>query len=118
MKQTSFKLLIPVLLAMLAISCLATLSYTVVAQEVPKGPWVDEVVFIEEGDPDKILEMLKNNEIQIYFDEITEPEKYQRMLDYGLEVWFSYALYYELTFNPVGPVFNTTGKLNPFAVPE
>ena len=120
MRKTSFKLLILVLLAMLAISCLATLSHTVivVAQEVPRGPWVDEVVFIEEGDPDKILEMLKNNEIQIYFDEITDPEKYQRMLDYGLKVWFSYALYYELTFNPVGPVFNTTGKLNPFAVPR
>jgi hypothetical protein len=31
---------------------------------------------------------------------------------------FSYGLYYELTFNPVGPEFPATGKLNPFVVPR
>lgn len=84
MRKLLFKLLIPILLAVLVINCLAAISQPIVAQKAPRGPWVDEVVFIEEGDPDKILEMLKNNEIQIYFDEITDPEKYQRMLDLSL----------------------------------
>ncbi len=29
----------------------------------------------------------------------------------------SYGSYNELTFNPAGPVFSGTGKLNPFGVP-
>ena len=118
MKKTLFKTLTFLLIIILAVNVLAITAQRVVAEEAPKGPWADEVVFIEEADHDKVLEMLKNNEIQIFFDEITDPEKYQRMLDYGLKVWFSYALYYEITFNTVGPVFNTTGKLNPFAVPR
>ncbi|MET1160375.1 MAG: ABC transporter substrate-binding protein [Thermoprotei archaeon] len=116
MQSWIYRALIPILLFILVVNIVAVTPRVTIAQEAPHGPWVDEVVFIEESDPDKVLEMLKNNEIQVYFDEITDPERYQRMKEYGLKVWFSYALYYELTFNPVGPVFNKTGKLNPFAV--
>ncbi len=85
------------------------------AQQAPRGPWVDEVVFYTESDPDKVVEMLVKNEAQAFFDDLTDPNIFKTVKEKGLSYEFSYGLYYELTFNPVGPEFPATGKLNPFS---
>jgi peptide/nickel transport system substrate-binding protein len=107
------------LLALLALPMLmATLPVTY-AQQAPKGPWVDEVVFSVERDQAKVFDMLSKNEIQAYFRDISDPDVFKR-IKASPDMWYatSYGLAYELTFNPVGPVFPKTGKLNPFAVPR
>ncbi|MEM1998038.1 MAG: ABC transporter substrate-binding protein [Candidatus Bathyarchaeia archaeon] len=89
------------------------------AQAAPKGPWVDEVVFSVETDEAKTVDMLLKNEIQVYFRDIRDPELFKK-IKASPDLWYvtSYGLYFELTFNPVGPEFPATGKLNPFSVPQ
>ena len=86
--------------------------------EAPKGPWVDEVTFVVAKDETTAVDMLINNEIQIYFRDIGI-DSYNRIRDNpDIQTAFSYGLYYDLTFNPVGPTFPATGELNPFSVPK
>ena len=87
--------------------------------QVPKGPWVDEVVFSVETDEAKTVDMLLKNEIQVYFRDIRDSELFKRVKA-SPDLWYvtSFGLYFELTFNPVGPEFPATGKLNPFSVPR
>lgn len=90
----------------------------VVAQEAPKGPWVDEIDFFVEESEAKVVDMLLKNEMQVYFRDITDPDLFSRVKT-SPDLWYvtSYGLYFELTFNPVGPEFKN-GKLNPFSVPR
>ena len=89
------------------------------AQAVPKGPWVDEVVFFVEQDQAKAIDMLLKNEMQVYFRDLRDPELFKKVRESPeLTYVMTYGLYYELTFNPVGPEFPATGKLNPFSVPR
>ncbi|MGC8987032.1 ABC transporter substrate-binding protein [Infirmifilum sp.] len=86
----------------------------------PQGPWVDEVDFFAEKDPAKVIDMLSKGDMQIYFTEIrADPALMQKIKsDPNLKYTYSYGLYYDLTFNPVGPEFPATGKLNPFSDPR
>jgi peptide/nickel transport system substrate-binding protein len=89
------------------------------AQAVQKGPWVDEVVFFVEQDQAKAIDMLLKNEMQVYFRDLRDPELFKKVRESPeLTYVMTYGLYYELTFNPVGPEFPATGKLNPFSVPR
>ncbi|MGQ9479169.1 MAG: ABC transporter substrate-binding protein [Thermoproteota archaeon] len=110
--QTSILMLI--LLASIASSLIST---RVAAQEAPKGPRVDEIAFFVEEDEAKVVDMLLKNEMQVYFRDITDPELFKKVKE-SPELWYttSYGLYFELTFNPVGPEFKN-GKLNPFSSP-
>ncbi len=89
------------------------------AQQVPRGPWVDEVSFFIEIDEAKAVDMLLKGDMHVYFRDIRDPELFRRVRESpDLQYVFSYGLFFELTFNPVGPEFPATGKLNPFAVPR
>jgi len=89
------------------------------AQQVPRGPWVDEVSFFIEIDEAKAVDMLLKGDMHVYFRDIRDPELFRRVRESpDLQYVFSYGLFFELTFNPVGPEFPGTGKLNPFAVPR
>jgi peptide/nickel transport system substrate-binding protein len=89
------------------------------AQAVPKGPWVDEVVFFVEQDQAKAIDMLLKNEMQVYFRDLRDPELFKKVRESPeLTYVMTYGLYFDLTFNPVGPEFPATGKLNPFSVPR
>ncbi|MEM2024326.1 MAG: ABC transporter substrate-binding protein, partial [Candidatus Caldarchaeum sp.] len=95
------------------------LALNVAAQAQQTGPWVDEVVFFVEQDQAKAIDMLLKNEMQVYFRDLRDPELFKRVRQSPeLTYIMSYGLYYELTFNPVGPEFPATGKLNPFSVPR
>ena len=107
------------LLILLMLPIFAATLPAAYAQQAPKGPWVDEVAFFVEIDEAKTIDMLLKNEIQACFREIRDPEMFKRVKA-SPELWYatSFGLYFELTFNPVGPEFPATGKLNPFAVPR
>ena len=82
------------------------------------GAWVDEVVFREESDPAKGIDMMEANEIQIYSMGINDPELYRKIQSSRvIQHEISYGSNTELAFNPVGPTFPRTGELNPFHVP-
>ncbi|MEN2985024.1 MAG: ABC transporter substrate-binding protein [Dictyoglomaceae bacterium] len=87
------------------------------AQTVNVNPngWLDQVVFIPEKDRAKALEMLIKGDIDIYFNEFGDPALFRRIKeDPNLTYGTSFGLYYELTFNPVGPTYKD-GRLNPFS---
>ena len=111
-------LVVAVLFSLISSMFLAGIPKTF-AQEVLKGPWVDEIDFFVEQDEAKVVDMLLKNEMQVYFRDITDPELF-KTIKASPDLWYatSYGLYFELTLNPAGPVFNATGKLNPFAVPR
>ncbi|HHY09383.1 MAG TPA: ABC transporter substrate-binding protein, partial [Firmicutes bacterium] len=84
-----------------------------------KGPWVDEIVVIEEPSDAAAISRLEVRDIDVYAYTVSNPEIFERVLDNpDLDYQISFGSYNELTFNPVGPVFPGTGKLNPFAVPK
>jgi peptide/nickel transport system substrate-binding protein len=90
------------------------------APEVPNGPWVDEVVWIGESDPSKVLDMLSKGDIHVYFSDIRvmDPKIVERIkTDPNLAYKYAFGLYFELTFNPVGPEFKD-GSFNPFSNPR
>src|SRR5215475_13322164 len=89
------------------------------ARQSPRlGAWVDEIVFREEADRAKALNMFEAGEIDVYGLGITDPELYRRIqASRVVQYEISYGSSSELTFNPVGPTFPKTGELNPFHVP-
>ncbi len=89
------------------------------ASQSPRlGAWVDEVVFREEADRAKAINMFEAGEIDVYGLGITDPELYRRIqASRVIQYEISYGSSSELTFNPVGPTFPKTGELNPFHVP-
>jgi len=108
-----------VLLTLMMTMAIPMVSVSVLAQEAPRGPWVDEIVFSTVESDAQAIDMLKAGEINAYFYGLTDPELFETVKA-SPELWYaiSYGSYNELTFNPVGPEFPATGKLNPFSVPR
>jgi len=79
---------------------------------------VDEIVIVEEPSADAAVTRLNTGDIDIYANSISDPEVFDSITEAGLNSAQSFGNYSELTFNPSGPVFDGTGKLNPFAVPR
>ena len=104
----------------------ATLSKTATPEtQVEAGPelvvrqQVQEVVFIEEPDFDKVLGMIEAGEVHLYASGTSDPDRERRIVDSAvMDQDVSYGSYTELTFNPVGPTFPETDALNPFHIPE
>ncbi|MBI2352606.1 MAG: ABC transporter substrate-binding protein, partial [Deltaproteobacteria bacterium] len=88
------------------------------AKEARSGAWVDEVVFREEGDPAKAIDMIEAGEVHTYAAGINDPELYRKIQSSRvMQHEISYGSNAELTFNPAGLTFARTGELNPFHVP-
>ncbi len=84
----------------------------------PKPILVDEVVFVQESDQAKVLDMLEAGQVHLYAFGIRDPILARKVkASANLEPETSYGGSAELTLNPVGPTFPKTGKLNPFSVP-
>lgn len=65
------------------------------------------------------LARLEAGDLAIYAAPTSNPDAVAQIAaSPNLEGYLSYGSYNELTFNPVGPTFPGTGKLNPFAVPR
>ena len=97
----------------------AAAPYIANAQEVPYGPWVDEIRF-ESGFEEAILfDKMKKGEMHLYIKDWTDVDLLEQIkVTPELHYATSFGLFYELTFNPVGPTFPKTGKFNPFSNPK
>jgi hypothetical protein len=93
-------------------------------QQVPNSPpvhngaWVDKVT-LEIETHQAAVTRLQNNELDVYAAGLADPDLFDTVdADANLHYYMNAGLFDELTFNPVGPFFPATGKLNPFAIPE
>ena len=80
-----------------------------------KGAWLDEIVF-SVVDGGSAVTQLQAGAIDIYGDSLAA-DVFPSIQEAGMNYAKANGLFYEITYNPVGPVFESTGKLNPFAVP-
>ena len=84
-----------------------------------KGAWLDTVVIVEEPSPDAALARLDAGDLDAFFGLVAERAAYDTVkANPALAYNESVGNYSEILFNPVGPTFPETGKLNPFHVPE
>jgi peptide/nickel transport system substrate-binding protein len=82
------------------------------------GAWLDTIVFVEEPSADAAVSRLEVGDIDVYAYTVSNREVAARVASSSaLRAERSFGSYNELTFNTAGPVFEGTGKLNPFAVP-
>ncbi|MGC8935193.1 MAG: ABC transporter substrate-binding protein [Thermoproteota archaeon] len=104
-----------ILVFALLLSSMAPALFFKSAPEVPNGPWVDEIAFFEEPDPNKAVDMLSTGAADVYLYGISDPAVFSKIksnpnLKYGV----SYGMFNEITFNPAE---FKSGDLNPFADP-
>jgi peptide/nickel transport system substrate-binding protein len=78
-----------------------------------RGGWLDEVVF-SVVDNTSAVTQIEAGAIDIYASGLSSKDL-PAIEEAGLNFSKQNGLYYELTFNPVGPEFPVTGKLNPFS---
>lgn len=83
------------------------------------GPFLDEVLVTRESTPAAAIQQLSQDALDIFACGLTDSSLYAQVLaDPNLRSVDSLGSFNEFTFNPVGPTFPDTGKLNPFSVPE
>jgi peptide/nickel transport system substrate-binding protein len=83
-----------------------------------RGALVDEVVFTQESDIAKIVELIEGGSHQVFAQGITNATVFRRIRDSArADHEISYGSTAELTVNPAGPMF-LDGRINPFYVPE
>ena len=87
---------------------------------VPTGAFLDEIVITQEPSPTAAIQALKEDALDVYAVRfcVYNPVLYGEVLaDTELTSTESMRICDEFTFNPIGPIFPETGKLNPFSVP-
>ena len=83
------------------------------------GAWVDAVIAVQEPSDAAAVSRLEANDFQAWFSATSNPDLRDRVArNPALTSVVSFGLQSELTFNPVGPVFGGTNRLNPFASPK
>jgi peptide/nickel transport system substrate-binding protein len=83
-----------------------------------KGGWLDSVIVVEEPNTDAAISRLQSGDIDAFWYSVSSATAFARVkADPNLKYYQSFGSYNELSFNTAGPVFEGTGKLNPFAVP-
>ncbi|MCB0062370.1 MAG: hypothetical protein KDE19_09650, partial [Caldilineaceae bacterium] len=97
----------------------ATEETDTAAESMAAGGLVNEVVAVEEPSAAAAVSRLETGDLDVYAFGVTDPDVYATVESSDdLTYAQSFGTYSELTFNPAGPVFEATGKLNPFAVPR
>ncbi len=115
--QTKLKISLVLTLAFMFVF---SFSLSTVAEDVPYGGWLDEIVGTEEDDEAAAVTQLIDGEIDIYTETLTRADLLERVEEADeLEYVENFGSYQELTLNPAGtaeePYFEGTGELNPFA---
>lgn len=82
------------------------------------GGWLDSITMVADPSVQSAVTRLIAGDIDVYAQSSSNAEAYKAAVDGGLALVNSYGSYNELTFNTYGPVFESTGGLNPFAVRE
>jgi peptide/nickel transport system substrate-binding protein len=78
-----------------------------------KGGWLDEIA-MSVVDAGSAVTQISAGSIDIYAGNLATPQDLAAIRDAGLENSEQFGLFYEITFNPIGPEFPATGKFNPF----
>jgi peptide/nickel transport system substrate-binding protein len=78
------------------------------------GGWLDTLA-LSVVDAASAVTQIEAGAIDIYGSNLSTPQDIEAIEAAGLERSAQFGIYYELTFNPVGPTFEATGKLNPFS---
>ncbi len=78
-----------------------------------RGGWLDEII-VSVVAADAAVAQIQRGDLDIYASGLSSADLPQIQAA-GLNYSKQYGLFYELTFNPVGPTFPATGKLNPFS---
>lgn len=82
-----------------------------------RGGWLDQIVVVEEPSTEAAVSRLEAGELDVYAFAAADPEVLQRLKSTpGLSPITAIGTNDDITFNPVGPTFPATGKLNPFSV--
>ncbi len=95
---------------------------TPVPRTTRQGGWLDTITMVAVS-PDAVVTQLQAGSIDVYASALGRAEDFKAAQEAGLKYNQVYGGYYELTFNPYGGGDNgatfdqSTGKLNPFAVP-
>jgi len=85
----------------------------------PTGAFLDEVVITREPSASAAIQQLKDDALDVYAVRLYDPVLYAEVsadLDLTLAEALNNCI--DFTFNPIGPTFPGTGKLNPLSVPE
>ena len=77
------------------------------------GGWLDEVI-MSLVSANSAVTQIDAGVIDIYASNLSTPQDLAAIEEAGLLRSEQFGMYYELTFNPAGPTFEATGKLNPF----
>ena len=78
------------------------------------GGYLDTVAMSVVG-ADSAVTQIEAGAIDLYGSNLSTPQDFEAIEAAGLERSFQFGIFYEITFNPVGPTFEGTGKLNPFS---
>ena len=78
------------------------------------GGWLDTIA-MSVVSSDSATTQIEAGAIDVYAGTLSTPQDLAAIEEAGLERSDQFGLFYELTFNPVGPTFEGTGKLNPFS---
>lgn len=104
------------LLLLLLLAASTFVIPTVSRAQTRVGAWIDTVVAVQEPSDATAVSRLEANDIQAWFSSTANPDLRDRVArNPALTSVASFGLQLELTFNPVGPVFPGTDRLNPFA---
>jgi peptide/nickel transport system substrate-binding protein len=89
---------------------------TAVPRTTRVGGWLDTVTMVVVT-TDAVITQLQAGEIDLYANTLATPQEFQAAQSAGMQTFQPFGLYYEITFNPAGPVLSVAGTLNPFGVP-
>jgi peptide/nickel transport system substrate-binding protein len=79
----------------------------------------EAIVVVTEYSAADALARLQAGELSVWAQQTRDPDVAAAVAaSPDLEGYHAYGMYNELTFNPSGPIFAGTGKLNPFAAPR
>jgi peptide/nickel transport system substrate-binding protein len=78
------------------------------------GGWLDAVSMTVVSS-DTAVTQIQAGAVDIYASNLSTPTDFQAIADAGLERSYQFGLYYEITYNTAGPVFEGTGGFNPFS---
>jgi peptide/nickel transport system substrate-binding protein len=86
----------------------------VVPPSTRRGGWLDTVT-MSVVSSDTAVTQIDAGAVDLYASNLSTPQDFEAIVEAGLERSYQFGLYFEITFNPVGPTFTGTGGLNPFS---
>jgi len=107
-----------IIVAILLTPTVSALAPRPVAQEIPYGPYLDEIVFFEESSEEKMLKMIEKGEAQIWLWPLRtlEGKRYAEESP-DIELISAYSGCFDFFLNPVDTL-PETGEFNVFSIRE